>query len=71
MRLAEFCIDLGVPIENIVILDKGKNSGENVRDVASQMVKELGDIVFAVTKRLSLRWERTFKNRLPGKWQSK
>ena len=54
MRLAEFCIDLGVPMENIVILDRGKNSGENVRDVASQMVKEPGDIVFAVTKRLSL-----------------
>lgn len=66
MRLAEFCIDLGVPMENIVILDRGKNSGENVRDVASQMIKEPGDIVFAVTKRLSLRWERTFKKQIAG-----
>ena len=33
IRLAEVCIDLGVPIENIVILDKGRNSGENVRDI--------------------------------------
>jgi hypothetical protein len=30
------------------------------------MVKEPGDIVFAVTKRLSLRWERTFKKQIAG-----
>ena len=64
LRLADVCLDLGVPMENLVILDKGTNSGENVRDVASQMVQELGDIVFAVTKRLSLRWERTFKKQI-------
>ena len=30
------------------------------------MIKEPGDIVFAVTKRLSLRWERTFKKQIAG-----
>ena len=64
IRLAEVCIDLGVPIENVVILDKGRNSGENVRDIASQMIRDPGDVVFAVTKRLSLRWERTFKKQI-------
>lgn len=28
MRLAEFCIDLGVPMENIVILDRGKTAAK-------------------------------------------
>ena len=64
MRLAEFCADLGVPESKIIVLDKGNNSGENVREVASQMVKELGDVIFAATKRLSLRWERTFKKQI-------
>lgn len=64
MRLAEVCRQMGIEDDKIIILDHGTNSGENVRDVARLMLKDLGDIVFAVTKRLSLRWERTFKKQI-------
>lgn len=64
MRLAEVCRQLGIGDDKIIILDQGTNSGENVRDVARQMLLDFGDIVFAVTKRLSLRWERTFKKQI-------
>lgn len=69
MRLAEVCMELGVPKHKIIILDKGTNSGENVCEVAEQVLHDFGDIVFAVTKRLSLRWERTFKKQIGEKMQ--
>ena len=64
-RLASFCKLLGVPNDKIVILSDGRNTGENIREIAKHVADDFGDITFCLTKRLSLRFERSFKKQFP------
>lgn len=66
MRLKEVCAALGVPEKAIIVLDKGINTGENIREIAKLMEKanRHGDILFTPTIRLYHRWERSFKKQI-------
>lgn len=56
-HLANICLQLGIPKENIVVLDKGTNTGANIIEISNYIEKvNFGRVViFACTKRLSLR----------------
>lgn len=62
--LAYACMKLGVPEQNIRILPNGKNSGDNVMAVYNHL-GPVPEVVWAVTKRLSLRIERTQAKQAP------
>ncbi len=56
-HLANICLQLGIPEKNIVVLDKGTNSGANIIEINNYIKGDYlgGKVVFACTKRLSLR----------------
>ena len=58
------CMKLGVPEENIRILPNGKNSGDNVMAVYNH-IGSVPNVIWSVTKRLSLRVERTQSKQAP------
>ena len=63
--LAYVLKSLGVPKDNIIILNQGKNTGENLLAVANQTPPNTTTI-WCTTKRLSLRLERTQKQQAPN-----
>lgn len=63
-RLQYVCLSLGVFPRNLYVLDKGTNTGANIGEIAEFLVEhpEVSEsITFALTPRLSLRFERSFK----------
>lgn len=66
-HLANICLQLGIPKENIVVLDKGMNNGANIVEI-NNYIQEAGSfkkVVFACTKRLSLRLMLTQQKQAP------
>ncbi len=57
-KLENVCQRLGV--RNTVVLDEGKNTGENLREIVFEVSKCPGTMVFCLTMRLSLRLKLTF-----------
>lgn len=64
LRLKEMCMALGVPEDYIIVLDHGTDTGKNIYDIAQALVEDFGDLIFVVTQRLSLRFERSFKKQI-------
>lgn len=60
--LQSVCVSLGYPKELTVVLDKGRNTGENIKEIFS-FLKNSGNldksVLFCCTKRLSLRMQLT------------
>lgn len=67
-HLANICLQLGIPEKNIVVLDKGTNSGANIVEISNCIENtNFGRVVvFACTKRLSLRLMLTQQKQAPN-----
>ncbi len=66
-HLAEVCKRCGIPKGRIVVLDKGTNTGANIQEIWNAVLK-LGEgnrVLFACTKRLSLRLKLTQQKQAP------
>ncbi|MEI3582855.1 MAG: ElyC/SanA/YdcF family protein [Alphaproteobacteria bacterium] len=67
-HLKNVCVKTGFPEGMAVVLDKGRNSGENILEIRAFLTKE-GDldkpVLFCCTKRLSLRLQLTQQKQAP------
>ena len=66
-HLADVCKRLGIPDENLAVLDHGTNTGANVLEVAEYISRRnMGiSVIFVATKRLSLRLSLTVSKQAP------
>ena len=62
--LASVCCKLGVPEKDIQMTTNGRNTGENIQAV-KKMLSAGTNVIWSVTKRLSLRLERSVKQQAP------
>ena len=62
--LASVCYKLGVPETDINLSTKGRNTGENIQSV-KQLLPTGCTVIWSVTKRQSLRLERSVKKQAP------
>ncbi len=62
--LASVCSKLGIPKTGITLASSGRNTGENIQSV-KEIVPAGSTIIWSVTKRQSLRLERSVKKQAP------
>ncbi len=62
--LKEVAMQLGIPEENIIVLDKGMNTGMNIQAVAEIVGDNL--VIWSLTQRLSARMEGSIKAQVPS-----
>ena len=60
---------LGISQERIIILGEGRNTGDNIQAVAKHVGTDK-KVTWCLTKRLSLRLERTLKAQAPSLWRN-
>ena len=63
--LAYCCHKMGIPQNGTKVLDKGKNTGDNIKAIAKQVGDSKGNVLFVVTKRLSLRLNLSMQKQAP------
>ena len=64
--LAECCHTMGIPKSGTKVLDKGRNTGENIKAVSTQVGESEGIVLFVATKRLSLRLNLSMQKQAPN-----